>query len=67
MRKLLNKKQGFAPKLLVIDKLRSYPATFRRLRLTLPARRMYLEVRKCCQISLHSRRHDLYADADQNE
>ena len=33
MRKLL-KKQGFAPKLLVTDKLRSYAATFRRLRLT---------------------------------
>jgi putative transposase len=34
MRKLL-KKQGFAPKLLVTDKLRSY-AAFRRLRLTCP-------------------------------
>jgi putative transposase len=33
MRKLL-KKQGFAPKLLVTDKLRSYAAAFRRLRLT---------------------------------
>jgi transposase-like protein len=33
MRKLL-KKQGGAPKLLVTDKLRSYAATFRRLRLT---------------------------------
>src|SRR6201988_2716844 len=33
MRKLL-KKQGFVPKLLVTDKLRSYPAAFRRLRLT---------------------------------
>ena len=33
MRKLL-KKQGFAPKLLVTDKLRSYTAAFRRLRLT---------------------------------
>src|SRR5437762_2978788 len=32
MRKLL-KKQGFAPKLLVTDKLRSYAAAFRRLRL----------------------------------
>src|SRR5215472_13957286 len=31
MRKLL-KKQGFAPKLLVTDKLRSYAAAFRRLR-----------------------------------
>jgi transposase-like protein len=35
MRKLL-KKQGFAPKLLVTDKLRSYNAAFRRLRLTYP-------------------------------
>jgi transposase-like protein len=35
MRKLL-KKQGFAPKLLVTDKLRSYSAAFRRLRLTCP-------------------------------
>src|SRR5438105_10618640 len=33
MRKLL-KKQGFAPKLLVTDKLRFYAAAFRRLRLT---------------------------------
>ena len=33
MRKL-PKKQGFAPKLLVTDKLRSYAAAFRRLRLT---------------------------------
>jgi transposase-like protein len=33
MRKLL-KKQGFAPKLLVTDKLRSYAPAFRRLRLT---------------------------------
>jgi putative transposase len=33
IRKLL-KKQGFAPKLLVTDKLRSYAAAFRRLRLT---------------------------------
>jgi putative transposase len=33
MRKLL-KKQGFAPKLLVTDKLRSYDSAFRRLRLT---------------------------------
>ncbi len=33
MRKLL-KKQGFAPKLLVTDKLRSYASAFRRLRLT---------------------------------
>ena len=33
MRKML-KKQGFAPKLLVPDKLRSYAAAFRRLRLT---------------------------------
>jgi putative transposase len=32
MRKLL-KKQGFVPKLLVTDKLRSYAAAFRRLRL----------------------------------
>ena len=30
----LLKKQGFAPKLLVTDKLRSYAATFKRLRLT---------------------------------
>ena len=36
MRKLL-KKQGFAPKLLVTDKLRSYAAAFRRLR-DLPSR-----------------------------
>jgi putative transposase len=35
MRKLL-KKQSFAPKLLVTDKLRSYAAAFRRLRLTCP-------------------------------
>jgi putative transposase len=35
MRKLL-KKQGFAPKLLVTDKLRSYTAAFRHLRLTCP-------------------------------
>jgi putative transposase len=33
LRKLL-KKQGFAPKLLVTDKLRSYAAAFRRLQLT---------------------------------
>jgi hypothetical protein len=33
MRKLL-KKQGFAPKLLVTDKLGSYGSTFRQLRLT---------------------------------
>ena len=35
MRKLL-KKHGFAPKLLVTDKLRSYGAAFQRLRLTCP-------------------------------
>jgi putative transposase len=35
MRKLL-KKQGFAPKLLVTDKLRSYACAFRRLRLSCP-------------------------------
>ena len=35
MRKLL-RKQGFAPKLLVTDKLRSYAAALRRLRLTCP-------------------------------
>ena len=35
MRKLL-KKQGFAPKLLVTDKLRSYASAFRRLQLTCP-------------------------------
>src|SRR3954471_18706366 len=35
MRKLL-RKQGFAPKLLVTDKLRSYGSAFRRLRLTCP-------------------------------
>jgi putative transposase len=35
MRKLL-KKQGFAPKLLVSDKLRSYASAFRRLKLTCP-------------------------------
>jgi transposase-like protein len=35
MRKLL-KKQGFAPKLLVTDKLRSYAPAFGRLRLTCP-------------------------------
>ena len=35
MRKLL-KKHGFAPKLLVTDKLRSYAAAFRRLRLICP-------------------------------
>ena len=33
MRKLL-KKQGFVPKILVTDKLRSYAGAFRRLRLT---------------------------------
>jgi transposase-like protein len=35
MRKLL-KKQGFVPKLLVTDELRSYASAFRRLRLTCP-------------------------------
>jgi len=35
MRKLL-KKQGFAPKLLVTDKLRSYGSAFRQLKLTCP-------------------------------
>src|SRR6516165_2042461 len=35
MRKLF-KKQGFAPKLVITDKLRSYAAAFRRLRLTCP-------------------------------
>src|SRR5438094_8276048 len=35
MRKLL-KKQGFAPKLLVTDKLRSYAAAFRQLGLSCP-------------------------------
>jgi transposase-like protein len=35
MRKLL-KKQGFVPKLLVTDKLRSYSTAFRHLRLTCP-------------------------------
>ena len=35
MRKLL-KKQGFAPKLLVTDRLRSYASAFRHLRLTCP-------------------------------
>jgi hypothetical protein len=35
MRKIL-KKQGFAPKLLVTDRLRSYASAFRRLRLTCP-------------------------------
>ena len=35
MRKLL-KRQGFAPKLLVTDKLRSYASAFRRLRLSCP-------------------------------
>ena len=35
MRKLL-KKQGFAPKLLVTDKLRSYASAFRHLRLSCP-------------------------------
>jgi transposase-like protein len=35
MRKLL-KKQGFAPKLLVTDKLRSYGSAFRKLNLTCP-------------------------------
>jgi putative transposase len=35
MRKLL-KKQGFVPKLLVTDKLRSYASAFRRLRLNCP-------------------------------
>jgi putative transposase len=32
----LLKKQGFAPKLLVTDKLRSYTAAFRHLQLTCP-------------------------------
>ena len=35
MRKLL-RKQGFSPKLLVTDKLRSYASAFRRLRLSCP-------------------------------
>jgi putative transposase len=35
MRKLL-RKQGFAPKLLVTDKLRSYGSAFRQLQLTCP-------------------------------
>ena len=35
MRKLL-KKQGFAPKLLVTDKLRSYGSAFRQLKLICP-------------------------------
>src|SRR4029077_13659176 len=35
MRKLL-RKQGFPPKLLVTDKLRSYASAFRRLRLSCP-------------------------------
>ena len=35
MRKLL-KKQGFVPKIVVTDKLRSYAAAFRRLRLSCP-------------------------------
>ena len=35
MRKL-PKKQGFAPRLLVTDKRRSYASAFRRLRLTCP-------------------------------
>jgi len=35
MRELL-KKQGFAPRLLVTDKRRSYASAFRRLRLTCP-------------------------------
>ena len=35
MRKLL-KKQGFAPKLLITDELRSYASAFRRLRLICP-------------------------------
>jgi transposase-like protein len=39
MRKL-RKKQGFAPKLLATDKLRSYASAFRRLRLTCPHARM---------------------------
>src|SRR5436309_9153513 len=38
MRKLL-KKQGFAPKLLVTDKLRSYGSAFRQLNLTCPDER----------------------------
>jgi putative transposase len=38
MRKLL-KKQGFAPKLLVTDKLGSYGSAFRHLRLTCPRER----------------------------
>jgi putative transposase len=33
----LLKKQGFAPKMLVTDKLRSYGSAFQHLRLTLPS------------------------------
>jgi transposase-like protein len=36
MRKLL-KKQGFVPKIVVTDKMRSYACAFQRLRLTCPA------------------------------
>jgi transposase-like protein len=39
MRKLLKLKKGFAPKLLVTDKLGSYGAAFRQLRLTCPHER----------------------------
>jgi putative transposase len=47
MRNLL-KKQGFAPKLLVTDKLRSYACAFRHLRLTCPDERKR-SVRSACR------------------
>ena len=45
IRKLL-KKQGFAPKLLVSDKLRSYACAYRRLRLTCPHERGLRKMRR---------------------
>ena len=44
MRKLL-KQQGFAPRLLVTDKLRSYASAFRRLRLTCQRQHLALQLR----------------------
>ena len=41
MRKLL-KKQGFAPRLLATDRLRSYASACQRLRLTCPALALFL-------------------------
>jgi transposase-like protein len=48
MRKLL-KKHGFAPKLAVTDRLRSYATAFRALRLTRPSHRTLTYWSGCCQ------------------